>query len=125
MRDAPQNRSMSSAGDAAPMTHAQFKAAYAAGRVSVEIDPVAAARFVSARLLLPLFMLPLLGIGVGLALLGWIVTGLSIIALGIIVPRLIKRGAAHFVLAHALTDEQLYRDAVNEKILRLAAPGDA
>jgi len=73
----------------------------------------------SARLLLPFFMLPVLGIGVGLALLGWIATGLAIIAAGIIVPRLIKRGAPRFILTQALADERFYEDAVNEKVLRV------
>lgn len=101
------------------MTHAEFRNAYAGGRLRIEIDPTQAARFMSARLLLPFFMLPVLGIGVGLALLGWIATGLAIIAAGIIVPRLIKRGAPRFILTQALADERFYEDAVNEKVLRV------
>lgn len=101
------------------MTHAEFTAAYTGGRVRIEIDPAQAARFMSARLLLPLLMLPLLGLGVGLALLGWIATGLAIIALGIIVPRLIKRGAPRFILTQALADKRFYEDAVDEKVLRI------
>lgn len=103
-----------------PVSHAAFRDAYAAGRARVEIDPALAARFMSARLLLPLFMLPVLGLGVGLALLGWIVTGLAIIAAGIVAPRLIKRSAPHFILTHALSEESFYRDAVNEGVLRIS-----
>jgi hypothetical protein len=102
------------------MSHAMFRSAYAARRVRLEIDPKLAARFMSARLLLPLFMLPVLGIGVGLALMGWIITGLVLIAAGIVVPRLIKRGAPHFILTQALADETFYRDAVNEGVLRVS-----
>jgi len=101
------------------ISHAAFRNAYAAGRAHLEIDPALAARFMSARLLLPLFMLPVLGIGVGLALVGWIVTGLAIIGGGIIVPRLIKRSAPHFVLTQALADEKFYQAAVNEGVLRV------
>lgn len=107
------------------MTHSEFRQAYAAGQVRLEIDPKLAARFVSGRLLLPLFMMPVLGIGVGLALLGWVITGLAIIAAGIIVPRLIKRGAPHFVLTQALADERFYNDAVNEGALRVTPAADA
>lgn len=100
-------------------THGEFVAAYRAGTVSVNFDPVAAARFLSARLLLPLFMLPLLGIGVALALTGWIWTGITVIALGIIVPRLIKRGAPHFLLQQALSDEDLYRDLTHAGVMQV------
>lgn len=106
------------------LTHEEFRSAYAAGEVRVTIDPALAARFVSARLLLPLFMLPVLGIGVGLALMGWIITGLLVIAAGIVLPRLIKRGAPRFVLTQSLTDERFYEDAVNEGALHVTAAQD-
>lgn len=101
------------------MTHAQFRDAYANGRARLEIDPAAAARFVSSRLLLPLAMLPVVGIGVGLALTGWVVTGLTVMALGILVPRLIKRSAPGFIVTQALSDERFYNDAVSEGVLRV------
>jgi len=40
------------------MEHSRFVAAYEAREIRVEIDPTAAARYLSNRLLLPLFMLP-------------------------------------------------------------------
>jgi len=101
------------------MTHAEFVAAYATGQVKVAIDPVAASKYLSARLLLPLFMMPVLGAGVGLALIGWIWTGLSVIAIGIIVPRLIKRSAPHFVLTQALQDGKMYDEVTQSGILQI------
>ena len=106
------------------MDYDTFKAAHAANRIVVEIDPVRAARFVSARMLLPLVALPVLGIGVALALIGWIKTGLAVLAVGIIVPRLVKRGAVRFVLHEALRDRGFYMDAVREDVLRIRRPGD-
>lgn len=103
------------------LAHAEFREAYAEGRARIEIDPALAARFVSGRLLLPLFAMPVLGIGVGLALVGWFVTGFVVIAAGILVPRLIKRGAPRFVLTQALSDERFYLDAVSEGVLRVHA----
>jgi hypothetical protein len=41
------------------LTHAEFVAAYARAEVTVNFDPKAAAKFLSARLLLPLFILSL------------------------------------------------------------------
>jgi hypothetical protein len=48
------------------VTHDEFAEAYRAGSIRVEIDRAAAARYMSGRLLLPLVMLPILGIGVAL-----------------------------------------------------------
>jgi len=93
------------------VTHQEFVNAYAAGRVTVKFDPTGSGKFLSARLLLPLMMLPVLGAGVALALLGWLWSGLAVIAVGILVPRLIKRSAPHFLLTQMLDDEKIYVDA--------------
>ena len=101
------------------MTYADFVAAYARGEIRVEIDPRGAARHLSARLLLPFVMMPVLGIGVALALVGWIFSGFAIIALGIIVPQLIKRSAPHFLLTRALENAAVYDDATRSGVLRV------
>lgn len=94
------------------MTHSEFVVAYRNGDVTVDIDRAAAGKFVSARLLLPVVRLPALGIGVALALTGWISTGLLIVAIGTVLPILIKRSAPHFVLTQTLQDSRFYDDAV-------------
>ena len=42
-------------------------------------------------LLLPFVIMPVLGVGIALALTGWLVAGLAVIALGIVAPRLSHR----------------------------------
>lgn len=101
------------------LSHREFVAAFYAEDIIVTFDPKGAERFISARLLLPLFMMPVLGIGVALALTGWVWTGLTIIALGIIVPRLIKRGAQRFLMHQMMDDEGLYRDVLHAAIMRV------
>jgi hypothetical protein len=103
------------------MTHSEFVAAYFRGDVRVEIDPQAAARVLSARLLLPFLMMPVIGAGVALALIGWIYTGLAVIAAGFIAPRLIKRSAPGFLLQNALKDAQLYEELVRSNTLRVVS----
>ena len=105
------------------MTHAEFLAAYRRGEVTVEMDAKAAARFLSGRLLLPLVAMPVLGIGVALALIGWIYTGLAVIALGLVVPRLIKRGAASFLLQQAIEDPATYDALMRANVMRVAVAG--
>jgi hypothetical protein len=99
------------------MIHAEFIEAYARSTVRVTIDPKRAARFMSARLLLPFVAMPFIGIGIALALTGWIWSGLAVIAAGIIGPRLIKRGAPHFILTQALADARFYDEAVSAGVL--------
>ena len=106
------------------MTHAEFTAAYVRGEIKVEVDPKDAARFLSARLLLPLIMMPVVGIGVALALVGWLFTGLFIIVLGIIAPRLIKRSAPHFVFQQALNDPAIYEEVTKSGLLRVVRIDD-
>ncbi len=69
--------------------------------------------------MLPVMLLPLLGAGVGLALIGWLWTGLLVIAVGIIAPRLIKRSAPRFLLTQMLGDEKLYADVQQAGIMRM------
>ena len=105
------------------MKHAEFVAAYSRGDIRVKIDRKAAARFLSVRLLLPFVTMPVLGIGVALALVGWIYTGLLIIAAGIVIPHLIKRGAPRFLLQQAIEDAPTYDALLRAQIMRLAPPG--
>jgi hypothetical protein len=86
------------------VTHAEFVDAYARGELRVEIDPQGAGRFLSARLILPLI--------------GWIYSGLAVIALGIVIPRLIKRSAPYFLLQDALRDPAVYEELTGQNILR-------
>ncbi len=101
------------------MPHSEFVTAYRNGTVIVNFDPKLAARFLSAQLLLPLFMMPVLGIGVALALVGWIWSGLIVIALAIIVPRMIKRSAPHFLLQQALADENIYGNLQRASVIQI------
>jgi hypothetical protein len=104
------------------MTHREFVVAYRSGAISVNIDHAAAARFLSARLLLPLVMLPVLGAGVALALIGWVWVGLAIIAMGTIAPVIIKRSAPHFVMTHALQDPAFYDAVAASGVLEIREP---
>ena len=100
------------------MTHSEFVDAYTHGKIKVEVDPAGAARLLSKRLLLPFVAMPVAGIGIALALTGWIYAGLAIVAFAYLVPRFIKRSASHFVFQQALTDAAVYHEAVEAQVLR-------
>jgi len=93
----------------ARVTHEEFVAAYQAGRVRVRIDRDAAARFVSGRAMLPLVMLPILGLGVALALVGYLIAGVSVFVVAVVVRLVVKRSSDGFLLWRALRDAEFYR----------------
>ncbi len=85
------------------------------------VNPAAASRYLSTRLMLPFFVMAVLGAGVALALVGWIGIGLALIAIGFIAPRLIKRSAPHFVLTRAVQNEEIYAEVTQAGILVITA----
>ena len=77
--------------------------------------------FVYAILVVPMKHFSAMAGGVALALIGWIYTGLGIIALGVVAPRLIKRTAPHFVLQQALGDAAVYDEVTRSGLLRVTS----
>ena len=99
------------------MTHADFVAAYHAGRIRVTIDRAAAARFVSGSALLPLVLLPLLGLGVAVALVGHFIIGALIFVSALLLRFLVKRSSGGFLVWRALQDPGFYRQALEAQLL--------
>ena len=104
------------------MTHSEFVARYQNGDVTVNIDRAAAGVFMTRRLLLPIVRLPVLGLGVALALVGWLWTGFFVIAVGTLLPFLVKRSAPNFVIAQSLQDPAFYKDALDAGALQITPP---
>ena len=105
------------------MNHAEFVDAWRAGEVRVEIDPRKAGAFLAARLLLPFVAVAVIGLGIAIVLWGSTWLGLAIGALGIVGPRLIKRGAGGFLLAHIGNDAALFEAALHVGAVRVVAAG--
>ena len=101
------------------MTHAQFIAAYEAGRIRVQIDRDAAARFVSGRAMLPLVMLPVLGFGVALALVGYLFTGAFVFAAALLLRYVVRRSSEGFLLWRALRDGEFYEQVRAAQVLTI------
>ena len=101
------------------MTHDEFVAAWHDGRIAIAIDSAAAARFLSARLLLPFVAVAVIGAGIALVLWGRFGTGIAVGAAGILVPHLIKRGARGFLLSRIATDPDLYAAGMAAGIIRV------
>jgi hypothetical protein len=108
--------------EAQAVTHAEFVDAYRQGRLRVTIDRAAAARFVSGRAMLPLVMLPILGLGVALALVGYIVTGTLIFLAALLLRFLVKRSSEGFLLWRALRDPEFYQQVLAAGVLGIEKP---
>lgn len=100
------------------MTHAEFVAAYREGRLRVQVDRAAAARMVSARLLLPFVLLPVLGLAVAVALVGYFIAGALLFLAALGFRFAVRRSAPGFVLQRALEDERFYAEAVASGLIK-------
>ena len=104
------------------MTHQDFVRGYEQGAIQVSVNRAAAARLLSARLLLPLVLLPVFGASVGLALAGYLFTGIAVFAAGVGVRFLVRATSQGFVLHRALHDPAFY-DEVRSKSILVVKPG--
>ena len=78
----------------------------------------AASRFVARHAMLPLVLLPVLGLGVALALVGYIVTG-TLIFLGALLLRfIVRRSSGGFIVWRALQNAEFYRQVTAAKSCR-------
>jgi len=101
------------------MTHAEFVAAYEAGRIRVSVNRDAASRFVAGHSMLPLVLLPVLGLGVALALLGYVIAG-TLVFLGALVLRfLVRRSSGGYLVWRALQDPDFYRQLREAQVLAI------
>ena len=101
------------------MTHEEFVAGYHQGRLRVRIDREAAARFVSGRAMLPLVMLPILGLGVALALVGYVIAGVGVFIAALVLRFLVKRSSDGFLLWRALRDAEFYKQVLAAQVLKI------
>jgi hypothetical protein len=102
-----------------PVTHEEFVAAYQAGRIRVRVDRDAAARFVAGRAMLPLVLLPVLGLGVALALVGYVIAGVAVFVAALVLRYFVRRSSDGFLLWRALRDAEFYRQVVAAAVLRV------
>jgi hypothetical protein len=103
------------------VTHAEFVAAWREGRLRVEVDRQAAARAVSARLMLPLVLLPVMGAGIALALVGRYFIGAAVFLGALLLRFAVRRSAADFVLQRALEDERFYAESLASGLVKLGS----
>jgi hypothetical protein len=99
--------------------HAEFRAGLPLGRFRVIVNPERAQKYVKHRLFVVGLALPLLGLGAALALSGYVWVGLPMIALGALMPRVVKAHAPKILLHLAQQDAKTYQEAIDFEILEV------
>ena len=100
------------------MTHDEFVAAYRDGKVTVQVDAKAAAQLVARRMMLPLFLLPALGLGVALALTGYLVTGFVVFVAALVFRYFVRATSRGFILKQSLEDRAFFEYVTAAGILK-------
>ena len=100
------------------MTHEEFVAAYREGKVTVQIDAKAAAQLVSRQMMLPLVLLPVLGLGVALALTGYLAIGILLFVAALAFRYAVRKSSPAFAIKRALESQDFYAAAVKNGLLK-------
>jgi hypothetical protein len=101
------------------IAHADFRAGLPAGRFRVIVDPKQARRFIARRLLLVVFVLPLIGVGIALALQGNTWGGALLVFAGVALNRIVMWQAPKLVLHMASRDPAVYDYVTQNGILEV------
>ena len=106
--------------DLAPhVAHDEFRAGLPAGRFRVVVDPKLARRYVARRLLLMVVVMPVIGVGLALALTGATWPGALLVFGGVALNRVVMWQAPKLLLHMATRDAAVYGFATQNGILEV------
>jgi hypothetical protein len=109
----------SDAGRQVEVSHAEFCAGLPAGRFRLIVNPEKAQKYIKHRLFIVGIALPLIGLGTALSWSGYTWAGLPLIAIGFLLPRVVKAHAPKILLHLSLWEARTYRDALEFEILEI------
>jgi hypothetical protein len=64
-------------------------------------------------------MLPILGLGVALALVGYVIAGVGVFIAALVLRFLVKRSSDGFLLWRALRDAEFYKQVLAAQVLKI------
>lgn len=101
-----------------------FRAGLADGRFRIVVNPKLARRFVAQRMLLLVVLMPVIGVGIALALMGARWTGALMVAGGVLFHRLVMWQAPHILLHMASRDPKVYEQVTHEGLMEVRRADD-
>jgi hypothetical protein len=97
----------------------EFRAGLPAGRFRVVVNPKLARRYVSQRLLLLVVLMPVIGVGIALVLMGRTWLGASLVFIGVALNRLTMWQAPALLLQMAARDPAVYAYATQQGLMEV------
>ena len=101
------------------IAHEDFRAGLPAGHFRVVVDPKLARRYVAQRLMLIVVVIPVIGVGLALALTGRTWPGVLLVAAGVLLNRVVMWQAPRILLHMAQRDAAVYAHATQNGILEV------
>ena len=98
---------------------AEFRAGLPAGRFRIIVDPKRARRFVAQRLLLLVVVMPVIGVGLALALLGATWAGAGLVFAGVALNRVVMWQAPKILLGLASRDAAVYAQVTEGGVMEV------
>lgn len=105
--------------------HEEFRAGLPAGRFRVIVDPKLARRFVAQRLMLIVFVMPIIGVGLALALTGRTWPGVLLVAAGVLLNRVVRWQAPKILVHMATRDPAVYEFVTHNGLMEVRRAGVA
>jgi hypothetical protein len=105
------------------VAHEEFRAGLPFGRFRVIVDPKRARRYVTQRLMLVVLLMPLIGIGIALALVGARWTGAAMVVAGVVLHRVLMWQAPQILLHMATRDARVYEHATQQGLMEVRRVG--
>ena len=105
------------------IAYEEFRSGLPAGRFRVVVDPRLARRYVSQRLMLIVVVLPVIGVGLALALTGRTWLGALLVAAGVVLNRVVMWQAGRIVLHLALNDAKTYGQVTQAGVMEVRRTG--
>lgn len=99
--------------------HDEFRSGLPAGRFRVVVDPKQARRYIARRLLLLVVVMPLIGIGLALALQGATLPGVALVFAGVALNRIVRWQAPKLLLHMALRDAKVYEFVTQNGVMEV------
>jgi hypothetical protein len=101
------------------VSHAEFCAGLPAGLFHLIVNPEKAQKYIKHRLFVVGIALPIIGLGTALSWSGYSWAGLPLIAIGFLLPRVVKAHAPKILLYLAQRELRTYRDALEFEIMEI------
>jgi hypothetical protein len=113
------NEAASATGRQVEVSHDEFCAGLPADRFNLIVNPEKAQKYIKHRLFIVGIALPIIGSGTALSWSGLTWVGLPLIAIGFLLPRVVKAHAPKILLYLAQRELRTYRDALEFEIMEI------